>query len=283
MNTNEEALFDSAEHLPPLPKSIQNLQNYLNAKGSDIDINEISLILGADPLITANLLHLANSPFYGFKSEIKTLNQAIILLGINNVKTMIMADYTRNGFKIDVRAYGINTDEFLKLCDEQLHFITTWLLDEDRKLCHNLIPIVMLLRFGMLVFSNYFIQNNLDKRFLLELKKNDFNNVLELEDKFLGVNHLSFLIDLFKHWEFDKSFIEIISHLKNPDAISQELKKECYALAVVECIFSPNIRNDNEVIANKAYSLIKRAKTQGVDFNIENFLSNLPESLKEYV
>ena len=91
------------------------------------------------------------------------------------------------------------------------------------------------------------------------------------------------MIDLFKHWEFDKSFIEIISHLKNPDAISQELKKECYALAVVECIFSPNIRNDNEVIANKAYSLIKRAKTQGVDFNIENFLSNLPESLKEYV
>lgn len=281
-NINEK-LIESLEHLPPLPQTVQKLQSYMATHGSDIDINEIVQIISDDPLITANLLHLANSPFYGFSSEIKTVNQALVLVGINNVKNMIVADYVKNNFKIDVSPYGLNTNDFLNLCHEQTEFIASWILEEDKKLCYTLIPIVMLLRLGIMVFSSFLIQNNLDKKFLLHLSKNNYNNILALEKEFFGVEHVAFLATLFKSWNFDESFIECISSMDYVRSASANIKKETYALCIVETLFSPEVKKDYEFCVKRAYQIIKEAKINGVDFNLENFIAKLPHKFKKYL
>lgn len=281
-NINER-LIKSLEHLPPLPQTVQKLQDYIASCGGDIEISKVTQIISDDPLITANLLHLANSPFYGFSSEIKTVNQALVLLGVNNVKNMIIADYARNNFKIDVSPYGLDTEDFLNLCHEQTEFIASWILEEDRKLCYTLIPIVMLLRLGIMVFSSFLIENNLDKKFLLHLSKNHYNNILALEKEFLGVEHISFLANLFERWNFDESFIECISSMDYASSASLNIKKEVYALCVIEALFSPRAKKDDEFCVKKAYQIIKEAKSDGIDFNLENFIDKLPTRFKKYM
>ena len=70
-----ELLVDSVEHLPPLPQTVMALQEYIARAGSEASVDKVAQIVSADPLITARLLQLANSPFYSFKSKITTLQQ----------------------------------------------------------------------------------------------------------------------------------------------------------------------------------------------------------------
>ncbi|EGK7562525.1 HDOD domain-containing protein [Campylobacter coli] len=270
-------LIKDLDNLPPLPETIQKIQEYIATHGSNIVIDEVADIISADPLTTANLLHLTNSAYYGFSKEIKTVNQALVLLGVNNVKNMIVADYAKSSFVVNLSPYGIETDRFLSLIHEQINFISSWLMEEDRSLCHNLIPCVMMLRLGIMVFSNFLIQNNIDKRFLLHLSKNNFNDILRLEREFLGVDHISFLSNLFKAWNLDESLIEIISSLDYLGSTSSEIKKETYALAAIEALFSPEKNAYDDFCVQKAYHILKDAKTHGIDFNLENFLDKLPE------
>lgn len=270
-------LIKDLDNLPPLPETIQKIQEYIATHGSNIVIDEVADIISADPLTTANLLHLTNSAYYGFSKEIKTVNQALVLLGVNNVRNMIIADYAKSSFVVNLSPYGIETDRFLSLIHEQINFISSWLMEEDRSLCHNLIPCVMMLRLGIMVFSNFLIQNNIDKRFLLHLSKNNFNDILRLEREFLGVDHISFLSNLFKAWNLDESLIEIISSLDYLGSTSSEIKKETYALAAIEALFSPEKNAYDDFCVQKAYHILKDAKTHGIDFNLENFLDKLPE------
>lgn len=276
-----ERLIQSLEDLPPLPKTIRKLQAYIATHGSEIVIDEVASIVSTDPLITASLLRLTNSPYYGFSKEIKTVNQALVLLGVNNVKNMIIADYARDTFKVDVSPYGLDTEKFLQLCNDQTEFISNWLMSEDKRLCLTLIPCVMFLRLGIMIFSNFFIQNDLDKKFLIHLSKNNYNNILKLERDFLGVDHVSFLGALLKLWQLDDSFIESISSIDYLGSVSAKIKKETYALAAVEALFSPEPKKNYEFSAKKACNIIKEARLNGVDFNLENFIVKLPRRYRD--
>ena len=223
---------------------------------------------------------IVNNP-YGFSKEIKTVNQALVLLGVNNVKNMIIADYAKSSFIVNLSPYNIETDRFLALIHEQTDFISTWLMKEDKMLRYNLIPCVMMLRLGIMVFSNFLIQNKIDKKFLLHLSKSNFNNILRLEREFLGVDHISFLSNLFKVWNLDEDLIEIISSLDYLGSTSAKVKKETYALAAIEALFSPEKNAYDEFCVQKAYQILKDAKANGVDFNLENFLNKLPEKFIE--
>ncbi|MCW1360347.1 HDOD domain-containing protein [Campylobacter sp. US33a] len=274
-----EKLLKSVETLPPLPETIHKLKKYIDEERTNIQTDKVAQIIQADPLVTAKLLQLANSPFYGFSREVKTINQVVTLFGINNIKNIILADSIRSNFTIDVSPYGLDTQKFIQTCNEEAGFISEWLLEEDKQLSYLLVPCAMLLRLGMIIFSNFLIQNHKDKEFLETLKQNNFRDITMIENQFLGVDHLSFLGFLFYRWDFDEILIESICFANTPHSASDEIKKNAYALAAVNCIFAPY--NGGSVFnSKKAISLLKEANGQGMNFNIDHFIAKLPQFAK---
>lgn len=223
-----ELLLKSVEVLPPLPDTVSKLRKYVSEANSNIETMKVAEIISSDPLMMAKLLQLANSPYYGFTREITTINQVITLLGVGNIINIVMADSIRDNFKIDVSPYGLNTQNFLKTCNEEATFIVNWLNDEDKKLSHLLVPCAMLLRLGIVIFSNFLIQNYKDKDFLAFLNKNE--NLALAENEFLGVDHISFLGFLLHRWNFDDVLIESICFVRTPHAAREKVKKSAYAL-----------------------------------------------------
>lgn len=276
-----ELLLQSVESLPPLPETVRELQKYIDTAGSNMRIDRVAEIISGDPLITAKLLRLANSPFYGFSREIATIQQVINLLGVGNIRNIVIAESVHSNFKVDVSPYGLDTDTFLQNCNDESHFISDWLLEEDRKLSYLLVPCALLFRFGMIIFSNFLIQKGKDKEFLAALKKSDFN-INMIEESFLGVDHLSFLAYLFFCWNFDEVLIESISFAPTPHSADGPVKKNAYALAIVNNIFSPYDKG-SEFRVNTAISLLKEAKAQGINFDMDNFLSKLPPFARKHI
>ncbi|ECQ6107672.1 HDOD domain-containing protein [Campylobacter jejuni] len=273
-----ELLLKSVEVLPPLPDTVSKLRKYVSEANSNIETMKVAEIISSDPLMTAKLLQLANSPYYGFTREITTINQVITLLGVGNIINIVMADSIRDNFKIDVSPYGLNTQNFLKTCNEGATFIANWLNDEDKKLSHLLVPCAMLLRLGIVIFSNFLIQNHKDKDFLAFLNKNE--NLALAENEFLGVDHISFLGFLLHRWNFDDVLIESICFVRTPHAAREKVKKSAYALAITDHLFAPH-DGSSPFNAKAAVALLKEAKTQGINFDLNNLLSKLPNKAKE--
>ncbi|EAL3092092.1 cheVAW transcriptional regulator CheP [Campylobacter jejuni] len=273
-----ELLLKSVEVLPPLPDTVSKLRKYVSEANSNIETMKVAEIISSDPLMTAKLLQLANSPYHGFTREITTINQVITLLGVGNIINIVMADSIRDNFKIDVSPYGLNTQNFLKTCNEEATFIANWLNDEDKKLSHLLVPCAMLLRLGIVIFSNFLIQNHKDKDFLAFLNKNE--NLALAENEFLGVDHISFLGFLLHRWNFDDVLIESICFVRTPHAAREKVKKSAYALAITDHLFAPH-DGSSPFNAKAAVALLKEAKTQGINFDLNNLLSKLPNKAKE--
>lgn len=273
-----ELLLKSVEVLPPLPDTVSKLRKYVSEANSNIETMKVAEIISSDPLMTAKLLQLANSPYYGFTREITTINQVITLLGVGNIINIVTADSIRDNFKIDVSPYGLNTQNFLKTCNEEATFITNWLNDEDKKLSHLLVPCAMLLRLGIVIFSNFLIQNHKDKDFLAFLNKNE--NLALAENEFLGVDHISFLGFLLHRWNFDDVLIESICFVRTPHAAREEVKKSAYALAITDHLFAPH-DGSSPFNAKATVALLEEAKTQGINFDLNNLLSKLPSKAKE--
>jgi len=275
-----ELLLKSVEVLPPLPDTVSKLRKYVNEASSNIETSKVAEIISTDPLMTAKLLQLANSPYYGFTREISTINQVITLLGIGNIINIVTADSIRDNFKIDVSPYGLDTQNFLKTCNEEASFITNWLKDEDKKLSHLLVPCAMLLRLGIVIFSNFLINNHKDKDFLDFLNRTANKNIALAENEFLGVDHISFLGFLLHRWNFDDVLLESICFVRTPHSARQEVKKSAYALAITDHLFAPH-DGSSPFNAKAAVALVKEAKTQGIDFDLYNLLAKLPKKAKE--
>ena len=52
---------------------------------------DLAKVIGSDQALTSRILRLANSAFYGFRREIITINHAVVLLGFDTVKSIVLA------------------------------------------------------------------------------------------------------------------------------------------------------------------------------------------------
>ena len=60
---------------------------------------QLSRAIALDPAITARLLRLANSAFWGRGGRIETVSRAVILLGMNHVHDLVLATSVATAFK----------------------------------------------------------------------------------------------------------------------------------------------------------------------------------------
>ena len=274
-----ELLSKTIENLPPLPETVVKLRNYIDKSGSDVRVQEVVNIISQDPFLTADLLRLANSPYYGFSREISTINQVVALLGVTNIKNIAIANSLKGKLTINVAPYGLDTQTFLRNSSEEANFVTDWLGDEDKKLAQEIVPCVMLLRLGMILFSSMLIQQKKDKEFLELIKQNNYQNISFVENEFFGTDHLSFSGFLFNHWKFDEDLIESLAYITAPHAASDHVKKNAYALAIANRIFEP-YQGGSPYNVHEAVALIQEAASQGIKFDLDNFKSKLPHEAK---
>jgi HD-like signal output (HDOD) protein len=80
--------LDQIENLPTLPVIVQQVQKLIENPNSNM--SQIALIITRDQSIAARVIRLVNSAFYGLGNKISSIQQAIMLLGLNTVKNLVI-------------------------------------------------------------------------------------------------------------------------------------------------------------------------------------------------
>ena len=80
--------LDKIENLPTLPVVVQQIQKLIASPNSSMV--QIAAIIARDQAIAARVIRLINSAFYGLGGKVASIQQAIVLLGLNTVKNLIV-------------------------------------------------------------------------------------------------------------------------------------------------------------------------------------------------
>lgn len=88
--------------LPALPQIFPQLQKVINDPESSA--TDLAKIISLDPSLSACLLRIVNSPFYGFPSKIDTITKAVTVLGSRQIYTLAMGAMVLDLFKGSVKA-----------------------------------------------------------------------------------------------------------------------------------------------------------------------------------
>ncbi len=84
-----ERIVDRVDELPSLPHVVVRVMELTEDPDSTaFDINEV---ISQDQNITAQVLRMANSLYYGYSRRIATVTDAVIMIGYNAVRSLVLA------------------------------------------------------------------------------------------------------------------------------------------------------------------------------------------------
>lgn len=190
--------------IPPCPAILTGL--IAQMRNDDPDFPKIARLIGADVALAATMLKTVNSPFYGLRQKINSIQQALALLGLRNVSHLITRLLLQQAFPV---AHGPAMERYWE-SSSKIALILAWLaretraLDRDEAYTYGLfrdcgIPILML---------------NFDEHaHLLELAARDPEHVLsEIELDHLGLDHTSVGAELAESWHLSPAACQAIRH-----------------------------------------------------------------------
>src|SRR3954470_14394767 len=108
MRPMNESLVDRIKMCPNLPSLPAIAMQVLDlAQKPDVDIAEIARTISKDPALSGKILRTVNSSFYGRSHAVGTISHALVILGLQSVKTLVLgfslvSNLTKNkakGFK----------------------------------------------------------------------------------------------------------------------------------------------------------------------------------------
>jgi len=76
------------KNLPTLPGMIEKISRMVESKQHSAE--DISRLISQDQVLSAKVLKLANAAFYGFSRRISSITQALVMLGFNVIKGLIL-------------------------------------------------------------------------------------------------------------------------------------------------------------------------------------------------
>lgn len=206
------------DNLPTLPAiAIKLLQAVQKDEPNTIEIGKI---LSNDVALTAKILKLVNSSFYGLSSSITTVDHAIKLLGLNTVKNLALSFSLITGLQ-KKRFKTIDFNQFWK--DSLLGAIAAKLLankidplSAEDSFFLGLLQNIGCLALACLFPEEYGVVLSESSRYVAKLH--------QAENRHLGFNHMEVGEYLTKSWGLPKTFYIPIGHHHLPQDIPDKSK-----------------------------------------------------------
>lgn len=87
-NAIVERILMRVGELPAMPDVVSEVLRLTDDTSADMD--QVSAAIQADPALTAKMLRVANSSYYGMKQYVGTLKLALVILGVREVRNIVL-------------------------------------------------------------------------------------------------------------------------------------------------------------------------------------------------
>lgn len=99
------------KQLPSLPTVVSELLS--SFANEDVNVDQIASQIARDQGLTARVLRVANSSFYGLQSKVGSIHEAVVVLGFRAVRSMVLAVGVNGAFRAD-QCPGFDAPAYLR-------------------------------------------------------------------------------------------------------------------------------------------------------------------------
>ncbi len=175
---------------------------------------DIGKVISKDPALSARLLKIVNSSFYGFQARVDTISRAITIVGIDDLKSLVLTTSVIDSFSkipsdlVDMTLFWLRS----------IHCgILAKLLAKKSSVshCERLFLCGLLHDLGSLVLYSKLPDQSLE---VLLAADHDRRLVAGLEQEIIGLTHADVSSALIQHWGLPEALVETIACYLNPEA-----------------------------------------------------------------
>lgn len=209
-----KTVVSNIRNLPTPPIVFHQIEKVINDPG--VSAVKVASILAEDPAMSAKVLRLTNSAFYGLAREIESVKQAVVIVGFEAIKNLVLSASVLDMFKgknID-EAYqevywrhSLSTAVACRLLASRLR--ARGIVDPDTAFSAGLLHDV-----GKMVICCYLPEEY--DRFKQERASDQSAADFEIEQRILGYNHCQIGGFLATQWKIPHKLIEAITYHHHP-------------------------------------------------------------------
>lgn len=216
------------------------LREKLDDPNSSFD--DLADIVKTDPALSARLLKIVNSAFYGFAEKVDTLTHALNIVGTDQLTDLALA--------------AIVTSKFQGIPRDLINMETFWMHSigcgiASRKIAERMPGVEsekmylggMLHDIGSLII---FKESSEDaKKILLRCKENG-ENLFKVEKEVLGYDHAEVGGLLLTEWKLPDRLVEVVKYHHAPTDAGDYLEEACIVARADALVYEMNIGNSGE-------------------------------------
>jgi putative nucleotidyltransferase with HDIG domain len=208
-------LVGSLQELPSLPKAYAELRSAL--ADPDCSIDKVVKIVEQDVAITAKVLQLVNSAFFGVTREISDIRTAVSYLGMTILQNLVLSVEVFRTFLPKKPIPGFSVEEFHHHAQ-----LTARIASEIGKKVRmtSAVGVAALLHdVGKLVIAER-APEHLTRA--MQGVRQDRLPLYMIEEELVGVSHAEVGAYLLSMWGLPSPVVEAVAHHHHPERVSQE-------------------------------------------------------------
>lgn len=201
-NIHETCL--NIDTLPTVPATVEKILSILHDENTSA--KDLENVIKYDQSLSAKVMSVANSAFYGLRVKVVTISRAVVAIGFNEVKNLALGVALMDFFKKKVKMHGFDLNAFW------LHSIGVGIVSRMIARAYSSVNSEMLFTSGIMhdigrvALCAYFPEHF---KAILDLKNKEKCSMLEAEEKY-GIKHTLIGKWLAEKWQFPEDFVQAI-------------------------------------------------------------------------
>lgn len=240
-NTTPQELVSGVIRLVSLPEVCIRVNEML--EDPNVTAADLGKVIAQDTGLTARLLKIVNSSFYGFPSRIETVTRAVTVIGLRELRGLVLA--------------ASAVEAFSKIPNDVLNMVNFWRhsvycgvvaqqLAERCRVLHSerLFVAGLLHDIGKLIMSHKIPDT---VKHILEIKEADGRTDEEIENEVLGFSHADVGGELMRFWQMPESLYNTVRYHHHPEqAEASELEVCVIHIANAMTLLAESNPEENE-------------------------------------
>ena len=203
---------DSIEKMPTLSPLTHKIVQVANDRRSSAQ--DLTDVIQLDPVLTAKVIKMVNSAYFGLPQKVKSLKQTIVMLGINTVKNVALSSSFASNVRIKEKT-SLSANDFWQhsLGVAVASKLIAKDLGVDPKFLEEYFIAGLIHDIGKVLINNFFTE---EMNRILDISSEKKISIIDIEKQVLKLSHEEVGIAIGKKWNFEAPLLFAVGKHHTP-------------------------------------------------------------------